>query len=199
MLKDNSITRQINLSFDNRDPGQKMKIKLEIDINPPSYSGEAESTLKFPHTHRIRHQDIQSNFALKISAMICRPYTKGRDWFDFVWYVSKKVKPNFPHLRASLIQNDRWKDQKNLEVSLEWLEQEISRTVKLIDWENAIEEISAFVSGQEISSFEKWNNEFFMQQTATLMDYLEMGERAGHSDLTSRLKKPQLRKKRSRV
>ena len=70
MLKDNSITRQINLWFDNRDPGQKIKIKLEIDINPPRYSGEAESTRKFPHPHRVRHQDIQSNFALKIRAVL---------------------------------------------------------------------------------------------------------------------------------
>lgn len=174
MLKDNSITRQINLSFDNRDPRQKIRIKLEIDINPPKYSGEAESTLQFPYPHRIRHQDLQSNFALKISAMLCRTYTKGRDWFDFVWYVSKKVKPNFPHLTASLIQNGRWKGPHGIEVSREWLELEISRIVEQIDWEEAIEEISAFVSDQEIGTFDRWNNEFFILQTTKMMDYLDV-------------------------
>lgn len=114
--------------------------------------------------------------------MLCRPYTKGRDWFDYVWYVSKKVKPNFPHLRASLIQNDRWKDRKNLEVSREWLEQEISKTVKQIDWEAAIKETKAFGYPNEVSSIDNWNNEFFMQQTEMLMDYLELGSEDGHSE-----------------
>lgn len=173
VLKDNSITRQINLSFDNRDPGQKMRIKLEIDVHPPLYSGEAESTLTFPQPHRIRHQDIESNFALKISAMLCRMYTKGRDWYDFVWYVSNRVQPNIPHLKASLIQNGRWLDKESIVLGREWLEQEITRTVKQIDWERAFDEVSAFVSYEELSSFENCNNEFFLRQTAKLMDYID--------------------------
>lgn len=173
VLKDNSITRQINLSFDNRDPGQKMRIKLEIDIHPPLYSGEAETTLTFPQPHRIRHQDIESNFALKISAMLCRMYTKGRDWYDFVWYVSNRVQPNIAHLKASLVQNGRWFDKESDVLGPDWLEQEIMRTVKKIDWERAIDEISAFVSDQELSSFDNWGENFFKKQIAKFIDNLD--------------------------
>ncbi len=173
VLKDNSITRQINLSFDNRDPGQKMRIKLEIDIHPPSYSGEAESTLTFPQPHRIRHQDIESNFALKICAMLCRMYTKGRDWYDFVWYVSNRVQPNIPHLKASLIQNGRWIDEENIDFGREWLENEITKVVEQIDWEAAVKEVIVFAPPKEIKSFDNWGKNFFKKQIAKFIDNLD--------------------------
>ena len=170
VLKDNSITRQINLSFRNRDPGQKIRIKLEIDINPPEYSDEAESVLKFPQTHNIRHQDLGSSFALKIHAMLCRSYPKGRDWYDFVWYVSKRVQPNVLHLRAALIQNGPWKDQENLEIGVSWLEQEISKALDRIVWRQFKEEVGRFISPNQVKILDGWNNQYFMQQIEQLAD-----------------------------
>ncbi len=170
MLKDNSITRQVNLSFTERDPGKKIRVKLEIDVNPPIHSGETESTLLFPYPHKIRHQDLPSNFALKISAMLCRAYTKGRDWYDFVWYVSNKVQPNLRHLQASLVQNGRWKDQDK-EVGATWLKQEIGKTIERIDWKIAKEEVYEFVHLIDVDSLDNWNKEFFMQQIEQFMKY----------------------------
>lgn len=170
VLKDNSITKQINLSFRNRDPGQKIRIKLEIDTNPPEYSDETESVLKFPETHTIRHQDLGSSFALKIHAMLCRSYTKGRDWYDFVWYVSKRVQPNLPHLRAALIQNGPWKDQNDLEIGLSWLEKELSTALDRIVWTQIKEEVGRFISPDQFQILDGWNSEFFMQQIEQLAD-----------------------------
>lgn len=170
VLKDNSITRQINLSFENRDPMQKIRIKLEIDINPPEHSSEAVSALKFPYSHNVRHQDLQSSFALKIHAMLCRSYTKGRDWYDFIWYVSKRVQPSLPHLRAALIQSGPWKDQNNIEIGQRWLEREISVAVNRIDWHTATREVLEFVHPAESGSLKRWNSEFFMQQIEQLAD-----------------------------
>ena len=171
MLKDNSITRQINLSFDDRDPKQKIRVKLEIDVNPPMHSGETESTVRFPYPHKIRHQDLPSNFALKISAMLCRAYTKGRDWYDFVWYVSNKVHPNLRHLQASLVQNGRWKDQDNTEVGATWLNDAITKAVEQIDWDLAKKEIRPFATPAEYKSLDNWNKEFFVQQIEQFLNY----------------------------
>ncbi len=60
--------------------------------------------LDFPLDFEVCHQDLPSNFALKIHALLCRPYIKGRDWYDFNWYIKQNVSPNLPHLQAALNQ-----------------------------------------------------------------------------------------------
>jgi predicted nucleotidyltransferase component of viral defense system len=91
MIKDSSISNQLNLSFSRNDRGQTQKIKLEIDVNPPTSSGFEYTYLDFPLDFEVCHQDLSSNFSLKIHALLCRPYLKGRDWHDFSWYIKKGV------------------------------------------------------------------------------------------------------------
>ncbi len=70
ILKDNSVSNQLNLSFYRGQEDQKQTIKLEIDVNPPLGS-EFEYTYKdFPVDYEICHQDLSSNFALKIHALL---------------------------------------------------------------------------------------------------------------------------------
>ena len=83
LLKSDSIASQLDLSFASSGRSSAIKIKLEIDINPPLGSGEDTTYLDFPADFEVRHQDLSSNFALKIHALLCRKYLKGRDWFDF--------------------------------------------------------------------------------------------------------------------
>ena len=112
IIKDNSIANQLNLSFQKRDSRQKIKIKLEIDIAPPEFSNDAYTYLDFPLDFEVRHQDLSSNFALKIHALLCRGFLKGRDWCDFSWYITKGISPNIPHLEAALKQYGPWANQK---------------------------------------------------------------------------------------
>ncbi len=93
LLKNDSIARRLNLSFAGTGRPKTIKIKLEIDVNPPEGSC-AEMTFNFPADYEVRHQDLSSNLALKIHAMLCRPCLKGRDWFDFYWYVARGTTPN---------------------------------------------------------------------------------------------------------
>jgi len=91
ILKNDAIANQVSISFPHNSRQAALKIKLEIDISPPGYSGYAWSYLDFPLDFEVCHQDLPSNFALKIHALLCRPYLKGRDWYDFSWYISRKV------------------------------------------------------------------------------------------------------------
>jgi len=41
---------------------------------------------------------------MKLAALLARRYTKGRDWYDFVWYINKKIHPDLALLRNALEQ-----------------------------------------------------------------------------------------------
>ena len=79
VINDNSITSQLNLSFYSGHANQKIKIKLEIDVEPPAGSDYNYTYLDFPSDYEVCHQDLGSNFALKIHALLCRGFLKGRD------------------------------------------------------------------------------------------------------------------------
>ena len=80
---------------DSRTHRPKLQIKLEIDTNPAAGSKYELKYLDFPLSYSIQTQDLPSLFASKCHALLCRNYIKGRDWYDFVWYVSRQVTINF--------------------------------------------------------------------------------------------------------
>lgn len=121
IIKDTSVANQLDLTFAGRHPKEKIRIKLEVDVKPPAHSGEARTYLDFPLDHEVRHQDLPSNFALKLHALLCRGFVKGRDWYDFACYVSKGVFPNLLHLQSALIQFGPWQGQDDLSVNTSWL------------------------------------------------------------------------------
>jgi predicted nucleotidyltransferase component of viral defense system len=87
----------------------KLTIKLEIDTNPP------EGWITEHHIQRsdfglaaVVSYDLASLFAGKLHALCCRNYTKGRDWYDLVWYLTQKpaVSPNLAMLTNSVAQTE---------------------------------------------------------------------------------------------
>ncbi len=167
VLKDNSISNQLDLSFYRGHPGQKLTIKLEIDVNPPQGSGYAHTYLDFPLDFEVRHQDLSSNFALKIHALLCRPYVKGRDWYDFNWYVKQQVQPNYPHLQAALHQFGPWKN-KVIEIGSDWLHREMIEKVDSIDWNVAAMDVERFLNPAEKQSLTLWSKRFFRSKLENL-------------------------------
>src|SRR3546814_1418398 len=82
--------------------------------NPPAGSGEATTFLDFPADYEVRPQDLPSTFALTVHALLCRPYLKGRDWFDFSWYVANHVPLHLPLLAAALHQAAPWQGKLDM-------------------------------------------------------------------------------------
>ena len=170
VIKDNSIANQLDLSFGRTDARKRMKIKLEIDVQPPEYSIDAFSFLDFPVDHEVRHQDLPSNFALKIHALLCREYVKGRDWYDFSWYVAQGVFPNLNHLEAALRQFGPWYGDDNLSVDRDWLEQIMAKRISEIDWEYAKQDVRRFLRPVEAEALTLWANRFFDAKLAKLLE-----------------------------
>lgn len=112
------------LLFEHKLSGQKeekLSIKFEVDTRPPAGGKEELSVYNGTHMFYLQHYDIASLFAGKLHALLERKYTKGRDWYDLLWYRTKfaDLQPNFILLNSALKQThskrpevnaDNWKE-----------------------------------------------------------------------------------------
>ena len=163
LIKNNSICNQLNLLFFRGSPKKTQKIKLEIDVDPPNNSGFEYTYLDFPLDFEVCHQDLSSNFSLKIHALLCRPYLKGRDWYDFSWYVKQGAQVNLPHLHAALFQWGPWANQK-IDLNIKWLKHDLTQKAARIDWQTAAIDVQRFLRPSEQHSLSLWSKKFFMHK-----------------------------------
>ncbi len=80
---------------------QKLHVKLEVDVNPlPLKKGERESFFvnRFQEIFPILKHNLPTLFAGKILALLHRPYSRGRDYYDLIWYLSRKTELNLSYL-----------------------------------------------------------------------------------------------------
>jgi predicted nucleotidyltransferase component of viral defense system len=155
---------------DNRTHKAKLKIKLEIDTNSPEGSSYELKYLDFPLPYSIRTQDLPSLFSGKLHALLCRPYTKGRDWYDFIWYVSRQVKINDILLNEALYQFGPWKGQK-MQDNTPWFLEELRKKILSQDWEFAKQDVARFLKERELVSLDIWSKDFFLSRLEKLKNY----------------------------
>ena len=172
LIKDTSIANQLNLSFMNNQSGRKLTIKLEIDCNPPLGSGFEYSYLDFPVDFEVCHQDMNSNFALKIHALLCRRYLKGRDWYDFNWYIAQGVTPNLLLLQNALIQYGPWQDQA-LKIDRDWIVVALEKKIAAINWQDAAADVERFLKPVEQKSLKLWSEKFYKSKLNKLDNLLQ--------------------------
>jgi predicted nucleotidyltransferase component of viral defense system len=165
-LKDNSFGNILNLSF-KHPKSQKVMIKLELDILPPAGSISETKYLDFPLNYAVQAQDLSSNFAGKSHALLCRKYLKGRDWYDFLWYVSKNIIPNLNLFQNAIYQVGPWENQQIL-VTPMWYITELKEKIKQIDWEKAKLDVARFLNQRDRQQLSLWNADFFIDRTEKL-------------------------------
>ena len=85
---------------------QKVSIRLEIDTNPPAGWKTDISLINKMFVFTVVHYDIPSLYAAKLCACFFRKYVKGRDFYDLVWYLGKKIMPNLELLNNAVRQID---------------------------------------------------------------------------------------------
>lgn len=167
-LKTDSIGKilSLNLPFD-RHNAKKIRIKLEIDTNPPAGTRFETSYITFPSIAPITTQTLESGFANKAHALLCRKYVKGRDWYDYIWYVSRKIQPNFELLQNALFQQGPWSGEA-IAVTKEWFIDSIERTIRKIDWNVVRQDVQRFLPKNEQPSIREWSMEFFLYLTKNM-------------------------------
>ncbi|MBI2118754.1 MAG: nucleotidyl transferase AbiEii/AbiGii toxin family protein [Elusimicrobia bacterium] len=87
---------------------EKIHIKIEVDVHPvPIKKEERESffVTRYGEIFPILKHTLPTLFAGKILAILLRPYCRGRDYYDLIWYLTKKTTINFRYLSAGTPEN----------------------------------------------------------------------------------------------
>lgn len=143
---------------------EKIMIKFEIDVNPPKYANTEIKYRLLPFPYQVRIYDKSSLFAGKIHAVLARGWknhVKGRDLYDYVYYLSLDIKVNLKHLEARLKQTKSIEDDTKLtkEKLIEILEKRFDQ----IDYEIVKLDVRPFIKDQ--NNLDLWNSHFFKSIT----------------------------------
>jgi len=162
-IKEDSLGKLMHLQFSGSTHSKKIKIKLEVDANPPKGSIDERKILDFPYISSIMCQNLPSLFAGKIHALLCRDNIKGRDWYDFLWYTARNTTINYALLQNALYQHGPWQGN-DLQINHEWCIEELSAKIKKIDWSFAAQDVQRFLKPIELASLSLWDDFLFLGQ-----------------------------------
>ena len=146
-----------------------IKIKFEIDTNPPPFAGFEHKYRLLPSPYEICLYDQPSLFAGKIHAVLCRAWKnriKGRDLYDYVFYLSMNAPVNLKHLEARLRQSGFWETDAPLE--LEQLKELLRVRFASIDYAQATQDVLPFIKYPNKLTI--WSEDFFHQITDNLTE-----------------------------
>lgn len=147
---------------------KNIKIKFEVDINPPSCAKYDFRYKLLPSPHQVRLYDESSLFAGKIHAILCRNWqyrTKGRDLYDYIFYLSKNTKVNIKLIKEKLIDSNFLKRED--EFGIDILKELLNKKFSKINYTNAKEDVIAFIKDKD--SLNLWSEEFFKEITKNLI------------------------------
>ena len=143
---------------------EMIKIKFEVDTNPPDGANFEHKYRLLPSPYEITLYDMPSLFAGKVHAVICRAWksrVKGRDLYDYIFYLSRGTKLNTGHLKARLVQSEAWKNEDNFTV--EDAKKLLCERFDTIDYEQAKNDVRPFI--EDAAALGIWNADFFKQIT----------------------------------
>ena len=172
-LKATSLGYVLNLKYSQRLNAQnrKLKIKLEVDSNPPDGATYEVKYHDFPLPYSVNLFDLPSLFAGKLHALLCRNYVKGRDWYDFLWYIKNRTDINYNLLNSALKQQGAWREQQDLNIDAAWLENSLKEKIRTINWEKAKTDVASFLNTHEQEALVYWTEEMFIAMADKLFNY----------------------------
>lgn len=141
---------------------QLLKIKVEVDTNPPPDFETESKFLLQPIPFAVRTYTLPALFAGKMHALLFRRWgrrVKGRDWYDWVWYVGRGVPVDLRHLSARMRQTGHWDSPETIRAD-EFRGLLVER-VRTLDLSAARADVESFLKNPDRIAV--WSNEFFSQ------------------------------------
>ena len=137
---------------------KSLKIKIEVDIQPPLKFQTEQKLLLRPFSFMTRCFTPPDLYAGKIHALVSRTWknrVKGRDWYDFEWYLKNGIKLDCTH------QQERIRESNGIEVSKEEFILLLKERLASTNIDLVKQDVEPFVKNSE--SFEIWSNDYFLQ------------------------------------
>lgn len=146
---------------------KNIKIKFEVDICPPKGATYEIQYKLLPSPHQIKLYDKGSLFAGKIHAILCRNWstrTKGRDLYDYIFFLANHTPVNLELLKNKLIESNYidFTSEMNIQV----LKDLLIRKFNEIDYEEAKKDVLPFI--KDVETLNMWSKEFFIRITSQL-------------------------------
>lgn len=129
--------------------GQKLLIKLELDCNPPKGYHTMTSFNNKYLPMNILHYDTPSLFAGKLHAVLQRQYTKGRDFYDLMWFLNKKVQPNLTQLENALRQTT----DEIISLDMDSLKGKLLEIISKTDFQKVQDELIRFLADKDEAKY----------------------------------------------
>ena len=147
---------------------EDIKVKFEVDINPPEGALYELKYQLLPSPYQIRLYDESSLLAGKIHAILCRNWhkrTKGRDLYDYIFFLSNNTKVNLELLKNKLIESNYINKNDKFDINI--VKRMLIDKFKEIDYKDAKEDVMPFIKDK--SSLNLWNSNFFISITDKLI------------------------------
>lgn len=154
-LKENTETYDIKFQTK-----KMVKVKIELDTDPPLLFNTEQRLLLKPYSFMTRCFILPDLFAGKMHALVYRAWQhriKGRDWFDFEWYVRNEVPLDFQHLQA------RIREFSDQDVSREEFMEQLRSKLSTANIENVKQDVIPYISSNQYRELEIWSNDYFLQ------------------------------------
>ena len=141
---------------------ENIKVKFEIDVNPAIGFNVESKWIDMPEFANVIVLDEPSLFAGKLHAIICRNYkntVKGRDYYDFLFYIRKRIRPNLNYLRNKLIESGKVKENDKFDVDT--LKVMLKDRFETVDFNQVKTDAERFVFNNEDLSY--YSKELFIE------------------------------------
>lgn len=146
---------------------EKVKIKFETDTMPAGLATYETKYRLLPMPYSIKLYDEASLFSGKIHAVICRSWksrVKGRDLYDYVFYLTRNTRFNLEHLREKLMESHIISQEDKFDV--DFVKTLLIVRFDEIDFNDAKKDVLPFI--KDTSVLDIWSKEFFIAITSQL-------------------------------
>ena len=161
-LKDNTDIYSLSFSTE-----KQIKIKVEVDTQPPAGFATEYKLLLLPYSFMVRCYSLPDLYAGKMHALLFRNWKtriKGRDWYDFEWYVRNNVVLNFNHLQKRAKQINHISEQ---DFTPEVFKKMVKERIEKANIEAIKKDVSPFLKNR--SEIDIWSEDFFLQLIETFL------------------------------
>ena len=152
-LKEN--TEAYDIKFQTK---KTVKVKIELDTDPPLNFQTEQRLLLQPYSFMVRCFTLPDLYAGKMHALVFRNWksrVKGRDWYDFEWYVRHRIPLNFQHLHERILEFN------GQDVSRETFIDVLRNKVASTDINLVKQDVIGFIENPH--ELDIWSNDYFLQ------------------------------------